>query len=61
MILNFYDGMIESTLNWLKHLYLSPDLLNLPEQHKFFKAHKSLKLSLHLFYITRAVQIREAH
>lgn len=37
MIQNFYDAMIESTLNWLKYSYLNPDSLIYQNNKSFSK------------------------
>lgn len=49
MIQNFYDGMIESTLNWLNYFYLSPDSL-IHQNSTNFSKHTSNLNCIYIYF-----------
>lgn len=49
MIQNFYDGMIESTLNWLNYFYLSPDSL-IYQNNTIFSKHTSNLNCIYIYF-----------
>lgn len=49
MIQNFYDGMIESSLNWINYFYLSPDSL-IYQNNTNFSKHTSNLNCIYIYF-----------